>query len=350
MESKFKYIVKAEDSGKELKAIVKNEFAFSSRLLTKLKNENLIFLNGESMPGWIQVNEGDVVSVMLPEETSDFEPEDIPIEVVFEDDDILVINKQPGHVVHPTKGKPYHTIANGIQKKMEDDGVNYKIRFVNRLDMNTSGLLIIAKNSFSQDILEKEMGKDHMNKKYLALCEGIFENKEGTIDKPLGRPDPNEVERWILNEQHGGFRSVTHYKVVEEYPGDYIEHGDRIDGFSLVELVLETGRTHQIRVHLASIGHPVAGDHLYCHGDPFEYRRIYGDKRPPLDGTPGPRDTNPEVVSNVISRQALHAYSLEFKHPVTGEKLKLEAKLPNDMLEAIDRIKKQKNNKIEKIK
>lgn len=341
MESKFKYIVKAEDSGKELKAIVRNEFAFSSRLLTKLKQNDLIFLNGESTPGWIQVQEGDIVTVKLPEETSDFEPEDIPIEVVFEDDDILVINKQPGYVVHPTKGKPYHTIANGLQKKMEDEGVNYKIRFVNRLDMNTSGLLIIAKNSFSQDILEKEMGKDHMNKKYLALCEGIFEEKEGTIDKPLGRPDPNEVERWILPEERGGFKSVTHYVVIDEYPGDFIEHGNKINGYSLVELTLETGRTHQIRVHLASIGHPVLGDHLYCHGDPFEYRRVYGDHRPPLDGTPGPRDTNPEIVSKLIPRQALHAYSLSFKHPITGKDLVLNANLPKDMLDAIEIIKKK---------
>ena len=328
MMEKFKYICKEEDSGKELKAIIRSEFAFSSRLLTKLKQNDLVFLNGESTPGWIQVQEGDIVTVELPEETSDFEPEDIPIEVVYEDDDILVINKQPGHVVHPTKGKPYHTIANGLQKKMNDEGVNYKIRFVNRLDMNTSGLLIVAKNSFSQDILVKEMGMDHMNKKYLALCHGTFEEKTGTIDKPIGRPDPNEVERWILDEEKGGFRSITHYNVIEEY----------ID-YSLVELVLETGRTHQIRVHLASIGHPIVGDHLYIHGDPFEYRRIHGDNRPLLDGTKGPRDTNPEVVSDLIPRQALHAYSLEFNHPVTKKTLHFEAPLPEDFKNAINVIK-----------
>ncbi|MCQ2555449.1 MAG: RluA family pseudouridine synthase, partial [Clostridia bacterium] len=299
------------------------------RLLTKLKKEDLIFLNGKPTRGWVGVNPGDEVTIRLPEEKNDFPPEDIPLDIVFEDDDIIVINKQPYIVVHPTKGKPYHTIANAVSYKMLQDNESYKIRFVNRLDMNTSGLLIIAKNSHAQNSLSKQMQTDELTKKYIALTDGIFEEKTGTISAPLGRPDPDEVERWVMED---GLPSVTHYRVLKEFKKD-----ERT--FSLVEFNLETGRTHQIRVHSAYIGHPIVGDHLYLHGDPFEYRRIHGDPRPPLTGIKGPRlESNPEIVSDLIDRQALHAYYLEFTHPVTGEHLKIETEIPEDMKNAVNKL------------
>ncbi len=323
--AKFTYIVKESDRELSIKELLSRNFSFSSRFMTKLKQNRLIFLNGESMPGWILPNPGDVITVVTPEETSDFPPEAIPISIVYEDDDLLVINKQPGIVVHPTKGKPCHTIANGLMKRMLDKGESYKIRFVNRLDMNTSGLLIVAKNSYAQDNLTKQMKTDHIQKKYMAIVSGVMAQDSGTIDLPLGRPDPNEVERWVVPVEEGGYPSVTHFKVLKRFKKN-----------TLVELQLETGRTHQIRIHLAYIGHPIEGDHLYCHGDPFEYRRIHGDPRPSLDGSPGPRmETNPEIVSDIINRQALHAFSLTFKHPVTGERLHLEAPLPDDMKRAL---------------
>ncbi len=323
--AKFTYIVKESDRELSIKELLSRNFSFSSRFMTKLKQNRLIFLNGESMPGWILPNPGDVITVVTPEETSDFPPEAIPISIVYEDDDLLVINKQPGIVVHPTKGKPCHTIANGLMKRMLDKGESYKIRFVNRLDMNTSGLLIVAKNSYAQDNLTKQMKTDHIQKKYMAIVNGVMVQDRGTIDLPLGRPDPNEVERWVVPVEEGGYPSVTHFKVLKRFKKN-----------TLVELQLETGRTHQIRIHLAYIGHPIEGDHLYCHGDPFEYRRIHGDPRPSLDGSPGPRmETNPEIVSDIINRQALHAFSLTFKHPVTGERLHLEAPLPDDMKRAL---------------
>lgn len=323
--AKFTYIVKESDRELSIKELLSRNFSFSSRFMTKLKQNRLIFLNGESMPGWILPNPGDVITVVTPEETSDFPPEAIPISIVYEDDDLLVINKQPGIVVHPTKGKPCHTIANGLMKRMLDKGESYKIRFVNRLDMNTSGLLIVAKNSYAQDNLTKQMKTDHIQKKYMAIVSGVMAQDRGTIDLPLGRPDPNEVERWVVPVEEGGYPSVTHFKVLKRFKKN-----------TLVELQLETGRTHQIRIHLAYIGHPIEGDHLYCHGDPFEYRRIHGDPRPSLDGSPGPRmETNPEIVSDIINRQALHAFSLTFKHPVTGERLHLEAPLPDDMKRAL---------------
>ena len=330
--SEFKYIVTKEDVSRSLsvKQLVRANFTFSSRLMTKLKQNHLVFLKGEDVQWWISPTEGDVISILLPEEKSDFPPEDIPISVIYEDSDLLVINKQPGVVVHPTKGKPCHTIANGIMKKMLDEGESYKIRFVNRLDMNTSGLLIVAKNSHAQDSLTKQMNADAggLHKKYKAIVVGEMPEDSGTIDLPLGRPDENEVERWVLPVENGGYPSVTHYKVL-----------DRFSGYSLVELELETGRTHQIRVHLSYIGYPILGDHLYCHGDPFEYRRIHGDPRDDKDYNPQCGQGGKEIVSDLIDRQALHAFSLTFRHPVSGKELHLEAPLPADMQTVIERLK-----------
>lgn len=324
----LKHIVTTEEKDKTIKQIVLSHFAFSSRFLTKIKSQNLLYVNGKPEKGWKSVNPGDVIEIRLPEEINDFPPEDIPLDIAYEDDDILVINKQPGLVVHPTKGKPYHTIANAISYKISQEEKKYKIRFVNRLDMNTSGLLIVAKNSVSQNNLSIEMNNNSLTKKYIALVDGIFSEKEGTIDLPLGRPDPNEVERWVMED---GLPSKTIYKVLKEY-----KRGNEY--YSLVEYKLETGRTHQIRVHTAYIGHPVVGDHLYLHGDPFMYRKIHGDRRPPLTGIKGPRDTNPEIVSDLINRQALHAYYLEFNHPITNKKIVLKTNLPKDIQDAINKL------------
>lgn len=330
--SEFQYTVTKEDenNGSSVKELVRSHFTFSSRLMTKLKQNHLVFLNGKDVQWWISPCEGDVITINLPEEKSDFPPEDIPISVVYEDNDLLVINKQPGVVVHPTKGKPCHTIANGLMKKMLDEGENYKIRFVNRLDMNTSGLLIIAKNSHAQDNLTKQMnaGNRGLHKKYKAIVVGEMPNDCGTIDLPLGRPDENEVERWVLPVEQGGYPSVTHYRVL-----------DRFKGHSLVELELETGRTHQIRVHLSYIGYPILGDHLYCNGDPFEYRRLHGDPRDDENYDPELGQGGKEIVSELIDRQALHAYSLTLRHPVSGELLQLEAPLPEDMQTVIHNLK-----------
>ena len=330
--SEFKYIVTEQDvqDGLSVKQLVRNNFTFSSRLMTKLKQNHLVMLNGSDVQWWISPAAGDVIRILLPEEKSDFPPEDIPISVVYEDNDLLVINKQPGVVVHPTKGKPCHTIANGLMKKMLDEGESYKIRFVNRLDMNTSGLLIVAKNSHAQDSLTKQMNSEAggLHKKYKAIVVGEMPEDSGTIDLPLGRPDENEVERWVLPVERGGYPSVTHYQVL-----------DRFCGHSLVELELETGRTHQIRVHLSYIGYPILGDHLYCHGDPFEYRRLHGDPRDDENYDPALGQGGKEIVSHLIDRQALHAFSLTLKHPVTGETLYLEAPLPEDMCAVLRKLK-----------
>lgn len=298
--AKFEYIVTKEDEGVPVKGLLRTKFKFSSRLLTKLKYQHLVFLNGEEVAGWITPEIGDILSIKLPEEKSDFPVENIPIYPVFEDDDLLVLNKQPGVIVHPTKGHPSHTIANGLMKYMEDTEQMFKIRFVNRLDMDTTGLLIVAKNSHSQDNLTKQMKANTVEKRYIAVANGIIDKDAFTIDLPIGRPDPENVARGVMQE--GGFPSITHVKVLERFP--------KGKGYTMVELLLETGRTHQIRVHMSHIGHPLVGDYLYGGENPW-----------------------------LIERQALHAFKLSFNHPLTGDRLEIEAPLPADIQEVIEKIK-----------
>ncbi len=297
--AKFKYIVTKEDDGLPIKKLIRTKFTFSSRLMTKLKMQNLIFLNGEPTAGWITPKEGDIITVRLPEEKSDFPAEDIPIYPVFEDDDLLILNKQPGVTVHPTKGHPVHTLANGLMKYMEDTNQTFKIRFINRLDMDTSGLLAVAKNSHAQNDFTKQMQANTTRKRYRAIVNGIVEENDFTINLPIGRPDSEEVRRGVMED---GYPSVTHVHVLERYRKD--------SGYTLVELLLETGRTHQIRVHMSHIGHPLVGDELYGGNNP-----------------------------DLLNRQALHAYRLSFHHPVSGEAITVEAPLPQDMQNVIDKIK-----------
>ena len=153
----FRYVVTEEEDGKQLKNIIRRQFRFSSRLMTKVKKHECAYINGENLPGWVIAHTGDIIEVFLPEEKSDFPPQDIPIDVLYEDETLLIINKQPGYTVHPTKGHPDNTIANGVMKYMLERGDSYKIRFINRLDMDTSGVLVIGKDSHSQDSFMKQM-------------------------------------------------------------------------------------------------------------------------------------------------------------------------------------------------
>ena len=302
--TRFRYIVQSsdEDGKKAVRDLIYTNFNISSRLKKKIKRENLVFVNGMPVKNHHLPRAGDILTIGLPEESSYFPPEDIPLSILYEDDDLLILNKQPGVVAHPTNGNPFHTLANGIMKYMLDTDQQFKIRFVNRLDMGTSGVVVVGKNSHAQDKLTKQMQKGSVEKTYLAILHGIFEDKAGVVDLPIGRPDPERLQRAVMTE--GGSPSVTRYQVLEEIGGAY----------SLVQLQLETGRTHQIRVHMAHLGHPVLGDHLY------------GEEHPQL-----------------IPRQALHSYSLAFLHPVTGEPIKITAPLPSDMKEALERLKQ--NNK-----
>lgn len=295
----FKFTVTKEDEGASIRRLLKRHFDFSSRLFAKLRAQKRVYLNDVPLEGWMKPAEGDVIKAVMPEEESHFPEEDIPVYPVYEDQDLLILDKQAGYIVHPTKGHPLHTIANGVMKYMRETDQSFKIRFVNRLDMDTSGLLIIAKNSHGQDDLVRQMKNNRLEKYYIAIVNGIVEEDEFTIDLPIGRLDPDKVAREVTPDGQGR-PCVTHVKVLERYT----------KGYTKVELKLETGRTHQIRVHMSHIGHPVVGDYLYGGDNPW-----------------------------LIERQALHAYKLSFAHPATGEPVTVTAPLPEDMNKVIEKVK-----------
>ena len=183
----FSFTVSKEEEGMAIKKILKRNFNFSSRLFARLKAQKRVFLNGIPLEGWMNPREGDRIVAVMPEEASHFPEEDIPVDPLYEDQDLLIINKPAGFTVHPTKGRPAHTMANGIQKYMRESGEKYKIRFVNRLDMDTSGILVIAKNSHAQDNLTGQMHTGEIRKYYQAIVIGNVEQDQFTIDLPIER-------------------------------------------------------------------------------------------------------------------------------------------------------------------
>ncbi len=289
------FVIDKDHEGMELKEILYDQMKLSSRLVRKLKRTKNILVNGNKIAFHARLRNGDRVEVIMEEESNQFEPQDIPIDVVYEDMDLLILNKQPGLVVHPTKGHPIGTLANALVHYMQRQQEVFKIRFVNRLDRDTSGLIIIAKNPYIQQELSKQMIDNQVEKRYLAVVKGCLEGEEGTVDAPIGRPDPEDIVRKVFD---GGQPSVTHYRVVE-----------RLKDATVVSLLLETGRTHQIRVHMSYIGHPILGDELYG----------------------GKADT-------LIARQALHAETLRFAHPRTGEQMEVKASIPRDILDLIAKL------------
>ena len=266
-----------------------------------MKYQSLVDLNGSPAPGYLRPEAGDIIGVRLPEETSDFPPENIPLDIVYEDEDLILVNKQPGIIVHPTKGHPEHTIANAVMYYMQETGQSFKVRFANRIDMDTTGIIIVAKNANAQNDLSNQMRHNAVIKRYIALVEGLIDEDHYTIDLPIGRPDQVSIRRTVM--ETGGKDAVTEVHVLERFVS--VEYGPH----TLVEVVLHTGRTHQIRVHLSHTGHVIAGDELY-----------------------GGR-------TGLIGRQALHAYHIEFTHPATGEYMTFETDLPEDIRKAIDSLR-----------
>ena len=295
--AKYEHIVTQEETGLTINQILRQNYKFSSRFRTKMKYQSLVDLNGSPAPGYLRPEAGDVIGVRLPEEKSDFTPENIPLDIIYEDDDLILINKQPGIIVHPTKGHPEHTIANAVMYYMQESGQVFKVRFANRIDMDTTGIIIVAKNANAQNDLANQMRHNSVIKRYKALVEGIIEEDHFTIDLPIGRPDQISIQRTVMEE--GGKDALTEVSVLERF------YSEEFGPHTLVEVILHTGRTHQIRVHLSHIGHVIAGDELY-----------------------GGR-------TDLIPRQALHAFHIEFTHPATGEYMTFETDLPDDIKEAI---------------
>jgi 23S rRNA pseudouridine1911/1915/1917 synthase len=312
----LEYMVKASDAGMTAKGIARGRLGVSRRLMRRIASARIsdsdaafcggVFINGQPARFVDKVREGDVVGLLYPDESSGFIPQDIPVDVIYEDDDILVVNKQPGVVVHPTKGHVDGTIANGLMRRMEERGERYKIRFVNRLDMNTSGALLVGKNSHAQSEFTKQSGADGIRKLYIAALDGAPAASHGNIDLPIALESEGSPRRAVRED---GAPSHTFYRVLENYR--FGESGRA----ALALISITTGRTHQIRVHMAHEGCPVMGDALY------------GKPAPSLPRGPG---DEPEPL---IGRQALHAAVLRFSHPRTHAEITVAAPLPGDMIE-----------------
>lgn len=295
--SKLKFEVKNDEAGMKLREYLKKNAQLSTRLIKGAAIQGRIEVNNKVEKLNYVLKEKDVIGFEVKkEESQNIEPEKMDLEVIYEDSDLIVVNKSPGIVVHPTKSYPHGTLANGLIYYFRDKGEDCIVRLVSRLDMDTSGLIIVAKNQFSHMALARDMQKEEFQKSYLAVVHGNITESEGTIDLPIYRPTDDSIKR-VVDER--GQKSITHFKVVKSF-----EKGD------LVRLTLETGRTHQIRVHLSHLGHPIFGDSLY----------------------------GVEDDSLLIKRQALHAYRLAFPHPRSGELIELESDLPEDIEELIKEI------------
>lgn len=288
-----------QDKELTLKKVLLDKLNMSVRFINKMKKDRNILVNSKYQTLSYETKVGDLIEVRIDEESNQFEPQNLDTQVMYEDFDIMMINKPPYMVVHPTKSHPDKTIANGLMFYLKDKKENPRIRFVNRLDMNTSGLLIVAKNAYAHHLLSQDMKENKVIKKYIAIVKGVIEEDSGTIDQPIYKEAEDTIKR-IVDER--GQKSVSHFNVIE-----------RLEDATIVQVLLETGRTHQIRVHLSHLGYGIIGDELYGHVD-----------------------------ESLIKRQALHAHELEFNQPRTKEKIDFKAELPDDMKELINKLKGEK--------
>ena len=283
----LEYLIKEEDEKLPLKIIINREFQLSSRLFSKLKRLGCIRVNDEVAYVNNTYATGNTVTICFDyDEEDEIIAQEGNLEVLYEDDWYLAVNKPSNMVVHPCSYHPNGTLANYVKYYLHN---NKKIHPVNRLDNGTSGIVLFAKNEYAQEKF-KELDSNNVTKEYIALVEGILEEKEGTINLPIARKEGSIIERCVDFEN--GLEAITNYNVLKEIDGKY----------SLLSLILKTGRTHQIRVHMAYLGHPLVGDTLYNF-----------------------------TLSSEILRQALHAYKLSFKHPIYNKKIEIIAEIPTDI-------------------
>lgn len=299
MNLQITYKAKCEDTGKVVKSILKNKLQLSEKLVRKMKYEGKILLNGAPVHVNVPVKAGDTVEALVDlEEASDvLDPEDIPLDILYEDDCLIAVNKQPNIVVHPTAYHPSGTIANGIVHHLLQKGIVKKVRPVSRLDRDTTGILLFAKNPFVQEFLIRQMQDKTFRKEYIGVVCGHMPTESGVINLPIDRKPGSIMLRHIADT---GAPSITHYSLIE-----------RLKDADYLKFHLETGRTHQIRVHCQAVGHPLLGDTLYS-----------------------------DLVTDLISRQSLHSITTTFIHPLSREEMTLTAPIPADMTRLVEILRK----------
>lgn len=261
--------------------------------IQKLLKSGLVLVDGKPVKASYQVDEGDVISLDIPEAVEpEIEPEDMDLDILYEDQDVILVNKPKGMVVHPAAGHYSHTLVNGLMHHCKDQlsGINGVMRpgIVHRIDMDTTGVIIACKNDMAHNSIAAQLKEHSITRRYQAIVHGVLKDDAGTVEGPIGR-HPTDRKKMSINYNNGK-SAVTHYKVLK-----------RFRQYTHVECRLETGRTHQIRVHMASIGHPLLGD------------LVYGPGKCPIPGLQG---------------QTLHAGVLGFIHPRTGEYMEFTAPLP----------------------
>ncbi len=320
------FIVKARMEGKRIDAYLTSRFQDYSRgVMQKVISAEAVLVNGKPVKASYKVREGDEIRVWLPELADDAPiPEDIPIEVVYEDQALTVVNKPPGMVTHPAKGHWSGTLVNALQFHYDTLSTlagESRPGIVHRLDRDTTGLLIVAKDDTAHKNLALQFEQRTIHKEYLALVAGVPQRDSDYIERTIG-PHPTNREKMALRlPEDGGREAVTFYEVLE-----------RFRGYALVRCKPQTGRTHQIRVHLSHLGHPILADKLYSGRD----RLTLGDLLGP--GAPG-------ADRVLLDRQALHAHSLRLNHPLTAQAMSLTAPLPDDMTHALEALRTYRNER-----
>ena len=299
--------VNEENVGKRIDSFIhKVQEDISRSMVQKLIEQKNIKVNGKETKHSYKLKLNDEIEIFVPEAKEiNLKAQDIPLNVIYEDNDIIVINKPKGMVVHPANGNPDGTLVNAVMNKCKDSlsGIGGEIRpgIVHRLDKDTSGAIIVAKNDKAHIALSEQLKNHEVKKTYLALVRGIIKENEATINMPIAR---SKKDRKKMDVDKDGKEAITHFKVLGRYKNKY----------TLLQINLETGRTHQIRVHLSHIGYPIIGDEVYSNGK---------------------NEWN-------VSGQCLHAWKLEFIHPVTGKKISLEAEIPEYLKNIIKELEEEK--------
>jgi 23S rRNA pseudouridine1911/1915/1917 synthase len=302
------YKVEENEKGKRIDAYIsQKEKELSRTAIQRLIDEGNILLNGAKTKSSYKISKDDLVEIQdVKAKEIELKAQDIPLKIVYEDDHIIVVNKPKGLVVHPAAGNPDGTLVNAIMSICKESlsGIGGEIRpgIVHRLDKDTSGLLIVAKNDVAHINLSEQIKNHKVRKTYIALVRGIVKENEATINMPIGRSTKDRKKMAVVKN---GKEAITHFKVIKRY-----------EKYTLLEINIETGRTHQIRVHLSQIGYPIVGDYTYSNGkNEFD-----------------------------VEGQMLHAKRLEFKHPKTGQDMDLIADYPEYFKDIIEELDNRKSN------